>query len=153
MGAATDGVSALPGAGQVAGVANAGRRFGKVGKFFKSLFKRGDSAPDVPSAGPTVGGGGTLDKLSPTEQVRIQNAANRSGQDIGVVGSRVNPDKTLRSDSDYDFVIDANNSTRSSLSRSLPGAKDVQEGLPSNNDVFKGQVDPELPHVIFHPEK
>ena len=102
--------------------------------------------------GPSIGGGGTLDKLSPSEIRRIQNAANRSGQDIGVVGSRVNPNKPLRSNSDYDYVIDANSKTRNNLSRSLPGAKNVREGTPNNLDVFKGQVDTNRPHVIFHPE-
>ncbi len=102
--------------------------------------------------GPKVGGGGTLDKLSPTEIQRIQNAANRSGQEIGVVGSRVNPNKALRSDSDFDFVIGANSKTRNNLSRSLPGSKNVREGIPSNQDIFKGTVDPNKPHVIFRPE-
>lgn len=102
--------------------------------------------------GPKVGGGGTLDKLSPSEIKRIQNAANRSGQDIGVVGSRVNPNKPLHSKSDYDFVIDANSKTRNNLSSSLPGAKNVREGIPNNQDIFKGTVDTSKPHVIFRPE-
>jgi hypothetical protein len=101
---------------------------------------------------PTLGGGGTLGKLKPNEITRIQNAANRSGKDIGVVGSRVNPNKPLHSKSDFDFVIDANAKTRNSLSRSLPGAKNVREGIPSNQDIFKGAVDPNRPHVIFHPQ-
>lgn len=57
--------------------------------------------------GPTIGGGGTLEKLTFDKVKRIQNAANRSGQDIGVVGSRVDPNKPLCYDSDYDFVINA----------------------------------------------
>ena len=99
-----------------------------------------------------AGGGGTLNKLSRNEIRRIQNAANRSGQEIGVVGSRVNPNKALNSKSDYDFVINANSKTRSNLSRSLPGAKSVREGIPNNQDIFKGSVDTSKPHVIFRPE-
>jgi len=61
------------------------------------------------------------------EKKRIQNAANRSGQGVTVVGSRVNPNTALRPDSDYDFVIDANNKTRNNLSRSLPGGKKCEK--------------------------
>ncbi len=88
---------------------------GMVGRFVGVLR--------VTKSGPKIGGGGTLNKLSPNEIKRIQNAANRSGQDIGVVGSRVNPNKPLHSKSDYDFVVNANSKTRNNLSRSLPGAK------------------------------
>lgn len=105
------------------------------------------------SRAPTIGGGGTLDKLSSSEMRRIQNAANRSRQDIAVVGSRVNPNKALRPESDYDYVINANSKTRNSLSGSLPGAKNIQEGTPRNLDIFHGAVDPNRPHVIFHPEE
>ena len=101
---------------------------------------------------PTIGGGGTMDKLTPGEVTRIQNAANRSGQDIGVVGSRVNPNKALHPNSDYDYVINANHKIRSNLGNSLPGSKNIQDGIPSNQDIFKGNVDPGLPHVIFHPQ-
>ncbi len=101
---------------------------------------------------PSIGGGGTLDKLSLGEIKRIQNAANRSGQDIGVVGSRVNPNKALRSNSDYDFVVNANSKTRNNLSRSLPGSKDVRTGAQNNQDIFRGSVDTTKPHAIFHPQ-
>ena len=90
--------------------------------------------------------------MSSGEIKRIQNAANRSGQDIGVVGSRVNPKKALRSNSDYDFVVNANSKTRNNLSRSLPGGKDVRTGAPNNQDIFKGSVDTTKPHAIFHPQ-
>ncbi len=35
------------------------------------------------------------------------------------------------------------------LSRSLPGAKDVKNGTPNNQDVFKGPVDKSKPNVTF----
>ena len=132
---AVDGAIAVGTAGILGGLGIVGKQIlGKVAK------------------GPTIGGGGTLEKLTPSEIRRIQNAANRSGKDIGVVGSRVNPNKTVRPDSDYDFVIDANNKTRGNLSRSLPGGKSVREGLENNQDIYKGTVDTNRPHVIFHPE-
>ncbi|MBO6563451.1 MAG: RHS repeat protein [Pseudomonadales bacterium] len=118
------------------------------GKF--GIGSKGAKGPN--KTGPTIGGGGTLDKLSPSERKRIQNAANRSGRDIAVVGSRVNPNKTVRPDSDYDFVIDANSKRRNNLSRSLPGGKNVREGVPNNQDIYKGPVEADKPHVIFHPE-
>ncbi len=90
--------------------------------------------------------------MSGSEIKRMQNAANRSGPDVGVVGSRVNPNKTVRSDSDFDYVIDVSHKTRNNLSRSLPGGKSVREGLENNQDIYKGSVDTNRPHVIFHPE-
>jgi RHS repeat-associated protein len=100
---------------------------------------------------PTIGGGATLDKLSPAEIQRIQNAATRSNTPITVVGSRVNPQKSLTPKSDYDYAISANSKTRNNLSRSLPGSKSVQDGVPSNQDIFTGPVDINRPHVTFHP--
>ena len=93
-----------------------------------------------------------MSKLSPSEIRRIQNATNKAGVDLSVVGSRVNPNKPLHVNSDYDYVIDANNKVRSDLRSSLPGAKSVQEGLPSRQDIFKGTVDPTRPYATFHPE-
>ncbi len=103
--------------------------------------------------GPTFGPDSTLDKLSPGEIVRIQNAANRKNIDIAVVGSRVNQSKKLHPRSDYDFVVEANHDTRTNVARSLPGAKSVQENVEWNQDVLKGPLKREKPHVVFHPEK
>jgi hypothetical protein len=105
----------------------------------------------VAARAPRLGAGATLGKLTPGEIQRIQNAANRSGVQIAVVGSRVNPNKALHAGSDYDFVIDANSAMRRSLARSLPGSRSIAEGIPGNQDIFKGAVDPNLPHVIFFP--
>jgi hypothetical protein len=102
---------------------------------------------DVPHAAR----GATLEKLTAREILRIQNAATRSGTEIAVVGSRVNPNKALTAASDYDYVISANSATRRSLSGSLPGAKNINEGIPGNLDIFKGPVDSTLPFVIFFP--
>ncbi len=100
--------------------------------------------------GPLVGAGAKLENITASQARRIQNAANRSGKEIGLVGSRAKG--TARPDSDWDFVIDANHKTRNNLSRSLPGGKDVKQGVQNNQDVFKGQVDTARPHIIFSPE-
>lgn len=121
----------------------------KIAEVAKTLEKKVGKALNKE---PTLGGGATLDKLTASERTRIQNAANRSGQEITVVGSRVNPEKQLHSKSDYDYVVDAKASTRNSLSRSLPGAGDIKEGIPKNIDIFKGEVDLTLPHVTFYPQ-
>ena len=99
------------------------------------------------------GGGATLEKLSTSEIKRIQNAANRSGKDITIVGSRVNPNKALHDGSDFDFIVDANHKTRNNLSKSLPGSKSAKDGVPLNQDIFNEAIDKSLPHVIFKPEK
>ncbi len=142
-------------AGIIAGItgviAKKADKFKKWGEKIKETFARGNKEKKVGAKEPTVGGGGTLDKLTSNEQARVQNAANRSGKDISVVGSRVNPNKDLRPDSDFDFVIDVNAKTRNSLSRSLPGSKNVRESISNNQDIFKGSVNIDKPHVIFHP--
>ncbi|WP_407353138.1 RHS repeat domain-containing protein [Luteimonas sp. R10] len=96
------------------------------------------------------GGGARLGSLGASEIRRIQNAANRSGQEINLVGSRASGTST--SDSDWDYVINANSSTRNSLSRSLPGAGNLSEGSRPNIDIFKGSVDESKPFIRFSPE-
>lgn len=102
--------------------------------------------------GPVPGGGAVVENIPAAEAARIQNAANRIGKPIHVVGSRASG--TARPNSDWDFVIEANHHTRASAAKSLPGARNVQEGLttPGAQDVFKGPLDPSKPHVTFSPE-
>lgn len=88
--------------------------------------------------------------LTKEDVARIQNAANRIGKPITLVGSRAAG--TAREDSDWDYVIEANNHQRASAAGSLPGAKD-SHGTPRNQDVFKGPVDTSRPHVTFPPNK
>ena len=115
----------------------------------EGVLARGVQA-ELRAAGPLAGNGASLDRLTVGEIQRIQNAANRSGQEINLVGSRAAG--TARVGSDWDYVISANARTRNSLSRSLPGAGDLKEGLRPNIDVFKGQVEPGKPYVRFTPE-
>ncbi|MDN2704478.1 hypothetical protein O0881_21080 [Janthinobacterium sp. SUN100] len=104
-------------------------------------------------AGGKLAAGATLDKLSTAEILMIQNAADKSGQTITLVGSRVDPNKDLHARSDYDYIIQENNKVRSDLKGSLPGAKNVRNGQESMLDIFNIPINPALPHVIFTPKK
>lgn len=99
---------------------------------------------------PLVGGGASLENISAQEAQRIQNAANRIEQTVSLVGSRAAGTATAASD--WDYVVNANASTRNSVSRSLPGAGNLQEGVRPNIDVFKGQVDKSRPYIEFNPK-
>ncbi len=100
---------------------------------------------------PIAGGGANLDNLSADEITRIQNAANRSGRTIHVVGSRAAG--TAGPVSDWDFVVPgANSRTRHSLSGSLPEGPRLGIDRGRNQDVFGGQLDPQRPHITFTPE-
>jgi RHS repeat-associated protein len=106
--------------------------------------------PNRSRVGPIGGNGGSPDFLTPAEIQRIQNAANRIGKPINLVGSQASG--TAGPDSDWDYVIDANAPTRNSVSRSLPGAGNLSDGVRPNLDVFNGQVNPGAPFVTFFPD-
>ncbi|EKQ58962.1 wall-associated protein [Xanthomonas citri pv. malvacearum str. GSPB2388] len=99
----------------------------------------------------SVGGGAKLSNLSAADLKRIQNAANRSGTTITVVGSRAAG--TARSSSDWDYVVNANSKTRNNLSRSLPGSGNMKEAERANMDIFRGEVDKNRPHIEVRPEQ
>ncbi|MFG2722579.1 RHS repeat-associated core domain-containing protein [Streptomyces sp. NPDC048416] len=99
--------------------------------------------------GPEVGPGASLDHLTLSDIRRIQNAANRIGQPISVVGSRAagTPGPT----SDWDYVITGINSrVKHSVSRSLPKA-DITVGLGRQQDIFTGPLVDTEPYITFHP--
>ena len=98
------------------------------------------------------GAGGNFDKLTQNEIRRIQNAANKINDVITVAGSRVNPNKCLHPNSDWDYVINANSKKRRRATSSLPGAKDIKNGVPNTTDVFKGDVDKTRPYVTVYPD-
>jgi RHS repeat-associated protein len=108
-----------------------------------------DASRRVPM--PTAGGGAKIENIAAGDALRIQNAADRTGTTVTVVGSRASG--TATSASDWDYVVDANAPTRNSISRSLPGAGNVSEGVRPNIDVFKGSVDKTKPHIEFKPEQ
>jgi RHS repeat-associated protein len=115
------------------------------------MCRRGDFDGDGSTVGPIASNGATTGGLLTPELVRIQNAADRGGVDINLVGSRAT--NTAGPNSDWDYVIDANAKTRNSLSRSLPGAGDLSEGVRPNLDVFSGSVNPGAPSIKFTPRK
>jgi hypothetical protein len=69
-----------------------------------------------------------------------------------VIGSRSGGPKLPRLDSDWDYVIEANSYTRRSAGKSLPGAKDINEGSSANQDIFKTFKEPNQPRITFYPE-
>lgn len=97
---------------------------------------------------PGIGGGASLSNISPSEAIRIQNAADRIGVPIALVGSRANG--TASAFSDWDYVINASGRKLHSVSTSLPGASTL-ERLPNVVDIFRGSVDMSKPHIIFYP--
>jgi RHS repeat-associated protein len=119
------------------------------------LGKAVDAAlPNCPVAakgmGPTVGGGAKLENLTPSEITRIQNAANRTGTEISVVGSRANGTTGPLSDWDYVIPESTRGSAAHSLKSSLPeGPRSL--GEPRNQDFFRGTVDSNLPYITFTP--
>lgn len=106
-------------------------------------------ATNTAGAGPRVGGGASLDNLTPGEMTRIQNAANKVDQPISVVGSRASG--TAGPYSDWDYVVPgANSSTVGKIKNSLPeGSRGI--GDPRNIDIFRGQVNEDLPFITFNP--
>lgn len=95
------------------------------------------------------GGGASLENLSASDATRIQNAANKIGMAITVVGSRAGG--TAGAWSDWDYVITgANSATKGKVRNSLPeGHRGV--GEPRNIDIFTGEVNTDLPHITFKP--
>jgi RHS repeat-associated protein len=103
--------------------------------------------------GPTAGGGAKVENLKPGDIVRIQNAADRTGQTIAVVGSRARG--TAHGSSDWDYVMSGNSaqrhSARSSVPRGRAGGEITAGGNPSGIDILRGSVDRGRPHIIFTP--
>jgi RHS repeat-associated protein len=106
---------------------------------------------EMSTVGPIPSNGASTDGLLTPEIIRIQNAADRAGVDINLVGSRAT--NTANANSDWDYVINANARTRNSLSRSLPGAGNLNEGIRPNIDVFSGGVNPGAPSIKFTPRQ
>ena len=134
-----------------------------------------DSVATVAMAAPVVGGIGktikstiasinmrantarTTSVLSIPDMRRIQNAANRTKQQITVVGSRANGSATLLSD--WDYVLSGNSAQRHSARSSLPrGVCGGENG--SGIDIFTNYtlspfyqpLDTSKPHITFFPQ-
>ncbi|MDP9918373.1 RHS repeat-associated protein [Variovorax boronicumulans] len=134
--------------GIVSSIAEAmrGSQAGAAGAEARALAGAGRGAINPPIAG----GGAKMENITPGEALRIQNAANRTGVPICVVGSRANG--TARPTSDWDYVIPptASRSTAHSLKSSLPeGPRGL--GEPRNLDLWRDTVNTDRPHIIFPP--
>jgi hypothetical protein len=119
----------------------------------------------VPASG-ILGGRGlrTVEQagISAGDALRIQNAANRTGQQITVVGSRARG--TAGPLSDWDYILSGPSRARGSAARSIPrgqaGGEIGASGRETGIDIFQNYnprapgysvLDPDLPHVIFTP--
>lgn len=112
-------------------------------------FARGGSS-SIPGLGPVAGGGANLENLTAGEIARIQNAANRTGTEISVVGSRARGTANPNSDWDYVLPPGTRGSTRHSLSSSLPeGPRSL--GEPRNLEFFVEPLDTARPFITFTP--
>ncbi len=92
------------------------------------------------------------------EATRIQNAANKTNQEITVVGSRASG--TATSTSDWDYIMSGNSkqihSVKNSVPRGTQGGEINSMGNETGIDIWsnkKNPVDTSLPHVIFEPKK
>ncbi|MFO7936637.1 MAG: hypothetical protein R6V06_03415 [Kiritimatiellia bacterium] len=96
--------------------------------------------------------------INPGEAQRIQNAANRTGQQITVVGSRA--EGTATAASDWDYIMSGNSSARHSVRSSVPSGMSGGEINAPGIDVWQDYnpnainyttLDSTKPHVIFTP--
>jgi RHS repeat-associated protein len=88
--------------------------------------------------------------LSAGEIARIQNAANRIGKPINLVGSRASG--TANAASDWDYVIEGmTNANKNAIKNSLPGAPIRADQVPRNIDFFTDPLRTDLPHIQFNP--
>ncbi|MFE0106947.1 polymorphic toxin-type HINT domain-containing protein [Streptomyces sp. NPDC059009] len=96
-----------------------------------------------------VGNGASLDNLTGSEKARIQNAADRIGHPISVVGSRATG--TAGPESDWDYVITGINSrTKHSVKSSLPQGP-AELGYGRRYDIFTGGLAEGAPYITFRP--
>ncbi|GKQ41208.1 HINT domain-containing protein [Streptomyces sp. A012304] len=110
--------------------------------------------------------------MAPHDAQRIQNAADRLGYPIIVVGSRARGRRTAENpkgfgpESDWDFILDGPSRQRGKVKNSLPRGIGDGEGSGRGRDFWQsynpnagrradkyGELDPSLPHVIFRPRR
>ncbi len=101
--------------------------------------------------GPYAGGGARLENISSQDFLRIQNAVNRTGIQVTVVGSRATG--KIDAMSDWDYVLPPNTTGRKThnIRSSLPeGPRRLGDGR--NQDFHNGPVDPYQPFITFPPK-
>jgi RHS repeat-associated protein len=120
-----------------------------------SLFVLG-SAPQAVSDGMPPGfnvvasGGAKVTNLAFGDALRIQNAVNRTGVPVTVVGSRARGAPGPLSDWDYVIPAGTPSRTRHSLGGSLPSGHRAL-GEPRNQDLFMDPLNTRLPYITFSP--
>jgi hypothetical protein len=97
-----------------------------------------------------AGGGAKLTNLAFGDAMRIQNAVNRTGVPVTVVGSRARGMPGPLSDFDYLIPAGTPAGTRHSLSSSLPEGPRAL-GDPRNQEFFMDPLDTNLPYITFYP--
>lgn len=99
---------------------------------------------------PKVGGGAKLENIAPGDARRIQNAADRTGVTITVVGSRAKG--TAHGQSDWDYVLEGGTArSRHSSKSSIPSGPHGL-GEPRVQDFFS-TLDQSQPYISFSPKK
>jgi RHS repeat-associated protein len=119
--------------------------------------------PGVPAGATKLIKLDNLDKLSPDDIRRIQNAANKTNQEIVVVGSRASG--KAKPTSDWDYIMSGKSSQRHSASNSVPrgtqGGEIDSMGRETGLDIFQSYnpnapgyttLDSSKPHIIFRPQ-
>ncbi|MFJ9083830.1 polymorphic toxin-type HINT domain-containing protein [Streptomyces sp. NPDC102384] len=96
--------------------------------------------------------------ISPNDARRIQNAADKAGQPVIVVGSRANG--SANSTSDWDYILSGPSRSRHSQQSSLPRGTGDGEGSGRGRDFWQNynpsrpdyaELDPSKPYVTFEP--
>lgn len=122
-----------------------------IGQLQGTLLRLQQAGTCSISSAPLVGGGANISNLTPQEILRIQNAANRVGVPLSVVGSRASGSAGPLSDWDYVVPVGTPRRTIHSLSGSLPeGYRGLGESR--NQDFHRSPVDRNLPYITFVPK-
>ncbi|MEZ5901344.1 MAG: nucleotidyltransferase domain-containing protein [Hyphomicrobiaceae bacterium] len=130
--------------GVVGGALVGGQTAGVIYDFVTDPF--GSAVYSDAETGPVAGGGASVDNLSPGDISRIQNAADRYGTKITVVGSRAAG--TAGPNSDWDYILEGKSPGR--IGQSLPGGSRGL-GEPRAQDFDQGPVRTDQPHITFTP--
>ncbi|MFC9630710.1 RHS repeat-associated core domain-containing protein [Streptomyces mirabilis] len=99
--------------------------------------------------------------IAPNDAKRIQNAADKAGQPIIVVGSRAG-NGNLNPTSDWDYILTGPSRTRHSVKNSLPRGTGDGEGSGRGRDFYQSYnpnsprkdytvLDRSKPYVVFEP--
>jgi hypothetical protein len=114
-----------------------------------SVVPDASTAPSEVDVATEYGGGASLENLAATDATRIQNAANKVGVPITVVGSRAAG--TSHAWSDWDYIVSgANSRIRGKIRNSLPeGPRGI--GEPRKIDFIEGPVNTDFPYITFNP--